>query len=78
MKNLKSFMRKEGVNEDIRKQYHKPEQDKMAGKYKRGQKIVKDAWPNPDTWWNEYIMPNADKKGVRIYQEGRAFIVEKL
>ena len=43
------------------------EEDRMAGKYKKGQMIVQGQWPNPDKWAKEYIIPNADEKGVRIY-----------
>ncbi|RPF76416.1 MAG: hypothetical protein CBE14_002470 [Rickettsiales bacterium TMED254] len=54
------------------------QEDRMAGKYKKGQTIVRGQWPNPDKWAEEYIMPNADKKGVRIYSNGPAFVIEKL
>ena len=53
-------------------------EDRMAGKYRKGQTIVRGQWPNPDKWAEEYIMPNADKKGVRIYSTGPAFVIEKL
>ena len=39
------------------------EEDRMAGKYKKGQMIVQGQWPNPDKWAKEYIIPNADGKG---------------
>ena len=42
------------------------EEDRMAGKYKKGQMIVQGQWPNPDKWAKEYIIPNADGKGLRI------------
>ena len=54
------------------------EEDRMAGKYKKGQMIVQGQWPNPDTWAKEYIIPNADGKGVRIYAKGASFKIEKL
>ena len=54
------------------------EEDRMAGKYKKGQMIVQGQWPNPDTWAKEYIIPNADGKGVRIYAKGTSFKIEKL
>jgi len=60
-----------GVRESV-------EEDRMAGKYKKGQTIVRGQWPNPDKWAEEYIMPNADKKGVKIYSNGPAFVIEKL
>jgi predicted DNA-binding antitoxin AbrB/MazE fold protein len=53
-------------------------EDRMAGKYRKGQTIIRGQWPNPDKWAEEYIMPNADKKGVRIYSTGPAFVIEKL
>ena len=53
-------------------------EDRMAGKYRKGQTIVRGQWPNPDKWAEEYIMPNADKKGVKIYSTGPAFVIEKL
>ena len=53
-------------------------EDRMAGKYKKGQTIVRGQWPNPDKWAEEYIMPNADKKGVKIYSSGPSFVIEKL
>ena len=56
----------------------KVEEDRMAGKYKKGQMIVQGQWPNPDTWAKEYIIPNADGKGVRIYAKGPSFKIEKL
>ena len=56
----------------------KVEEDRMAGKYKKGQMIVQGQWPNPDTWAKEYIIPNADGKGVRIYAKGASFKIEKL
>ena len=31
----------------------KIEEDRMAGKYKKGQMIVQGQWPNPDTWAKE-------------------------
>ena len=54
------------------------QEDSMAGKYKKGQTIVRGQWPNPDKWAEEYIMPNADKKGVKIYSSGPSFVIEKL
>ena len=54
------------------------EEDRMAGKYKKGQMIVQGQWPNPDKWAKEYIIPNADGKGVRIYAKGASFKIEKL
>ena len=54
------------------------EEDRMAGKYKKGQMIVQGQWPNPDKWAKEYIIPNADEKGVRIYAKGPSFKIEKL
>ena len=54
------------------------EEDRMAGKYKKGQMIVQGQWPNPDKWAKEYIIPNADEKGVRIYAKGTSFKIEKL
>ena len=54
------------------------EEDRMAGKYKKGQMIVQGQWPNPDKWAKEYIIPNADGKGVRIYAKGPSFKIEKL
>ena len=56
----------------------KVEEDRMAGKYKKGQMIVQGQWPNPDAWAKEYIIPNADEKGVRIYAKGPSFKIEKL
>ena len=56
----------------------KVEEDRMAGKYKKGQLIVQGQWPNPDTWAKEYIIPNADEKGVRVYAKGVSFKIEKL
>ena len=56
----------------------KVEEDRMAGKYKKGQMIVQGQWSNPDTWAKEYIIPNADGKGVRIYAKGASFKIEKL
>ena len=56
----------------------KVEEDRMAGKYKKGQMIVQGQWPNPDAWAKEYIIPNADGKGVRIYAKGPSFKIEKL
>ena len=53
-------------------------EDRMAGKYKKGQMIVQGQWPNPDKWAKEYIIPNADGKGVRIYAKGASFKIEKL
>ena len=53
-------------------------EDRMAGKYKKGQMIVQGQWPNPDKWAKEYIIPNADGKGVRIYAKGPSFKIEKL
>ena len=53
-------------------------EDRMAGKYRKGQTIVRGQWPNPDKWAEEYIMPNADRKGVKIYSTGPAFVIEKL
>ena len=50
----------------------------MAGKYKKGQMIVQGQWPNPDKWAKEYIIPNADGRGVRIYAKGPSFKIEKL
>ena len=54
------------------------EEDRKAGKYKKGEMIVMGQWPNPDKWVSEYIMPNVDKKGVRIYSDGPSFKIEKL
>ena len=54
------------------------EEDRMAGKYNKGQMIVQGQWPNPDKWAKEYIIPNADEKGVRIYAKGTSFKIEKL
>ena len=54
------------------------QEDRMAGKYKKGQTIVRGQWPNPDKWAEEYIMPNADKKGIKIYSSGPSFVIEKL
>jgi len=54
------------------------EEDRKAGKYKKGEIIVSGQWPNPDQWAKEYIMPNVDKKGVRIYSTGPSFKIEKL
>ena len=59
-------------NEDLVKE------DMKAGKYKKGDLIVMGQWPNPDAWVKEYIMPNIDKKGVRIYSTGPSFKIEKL
>jgi hypothetical protein len=59
-------------NEDLVKE------DMKAGKYKKGELIVSGQWPNPDAWVKEYIMPNIDKKGVRIYSTGPSFKIEKL
>ena len=53
-------------------------EDRMAGKYRKGQTIIRGQWPNPDKWAEEYIMPNADRKGVKIYSTGPAFVIEKL
>ena len=53
-------------------------EDMKAGKYKKGELIVSGQWPNPDAWAKEYIMPNVDKKGVRIYATGASFKIEKL
>ena len=54
------------------------EEDRKAGKYKKGEIIVSGQWPNPDQWAKEYIMPNVDNKGVRIYSTGTSFKIEKL
>lgn len=54
------------------------EEDRKAGKYKKGEMIVMGQWPNPDQWAKEYIMPNVDKKGVRIYSDGPSYKIEKL
>ena len=54
------------------------EEDRKAGKYKKGEMIVMGQWPNPDQCAKEYIMPNVDKKGVRIYSTGLSFKIEKL
>ena len=54
------------------------QEDRKAGKYKKGEMIVMGQWPNPDQWVKEYIMPNVDKKGVRIYSDGPSFKIEKL
>ena len=59
-------------NEDLVKE------DMKAGKYKKGELIVSGQWPSPDAWVKEYIMPNIDKKGVRIYSTGPSFKIEKL
>ena len=54
------------------------EEDRKAGKYKKGEMIVSGQWPNPDKWVSEYVLPNVDKKGVRIYADGPSFKIEKL
>lgn len=54
------------------------EEDRKAGKYKKGEMIVMGQWPNPDKWVSEYVLPNVDKKGVRIYSDGPSFKIEKL
>ena len=54
------------------------EEDRKAGKYKKGEMIVMGQWPNPDKWVSEYVLPNIDKKGVRIYADGLSFKIEKL
>ena len=59
-------------NEDLVKE------DMKAGKYKKGELIVSGKWPNPDKWVSEYVLPNVDKKGVRIYATGPSFKIEKL
>ena len=53
-------------------------EDSKAGKYKKGETIVSGQWPNPDKWVSEYVLPNVDKKGVRIYSTGPSFKIEKL
>ena len=63
---------------DIEQVKQNIEEDRMAGKYKKGQMIVQGQWPNPDKWAKEYIIPNADGKGVRIYAKGASFKIEKL
>jgi len=75
-KEKKSMAAKAAV--DMRARRNEVKEDRMAGKYKKGQTIVRGQWPNPDKWAEEYIMPNADKKGVRIYSNGPAFVIEKL
>ena len=52
------------------------DEDRMAGKYKRGQTIVIGQWS--ESWAKEYVLPNVDEKGVKIYSKGPAFRVEKL
>jgi hypothetical protein len=54
------------------------QEDRKAGKYKKGEMIVMGQWPNPDKWVSEYVLPNVDKKGVRIYSDGPSFKIEKL
>jgi len=53
-------------------------EDRKAGKYKKGEMIIMGQWPNPDKWVSEYVLPNVDKKGVRIYADGPSFKIEKL
>jgi len=53
-------------------------EDSKAGKYKKGELIVMGQWPSPDAWVKEYVLPNIDKKGVRIYSTGPSFKIEKL
>ncbi len=53
-------------------------EDRKAGKYKKGEIIVSGQWPNPDKWVSEYVLPNVDKKGVRIYADGPSFKIQKL
>ena len=54
------------------------QEDRKAGKYKKGEMIVMGQWPNPDKWVSEYVLPNVDNKGVRIYAYGLSFKIEKL
>ena len=75
-KEKKSMAAKAAV--DMRARRNEVKEDRMAGKYKKGQTIVRGQWPNPDKWAEEYIMPNADKKGVKIYSSGPSFVIEKL
>jgi len=75
-KERKSMAAKASV--DMRAKRNEVKEDRMAGKYKKGQTIVRGQWPNPDKWAEEYIMPNADKKGVKIYSSGPSFVIEKL
>tara|TARA_S200000501_G_scaffold377279_1_gene435003 strand:- start:1637 stop:2974 length:1338 start_codon:yes stop_codon:yes gene_type:complete len=75
-KEKKSMAAKASV--DMRARRNEVKEDRMAGKYKKGQTIIRGQWPNPDKWAEEYIMPNADKKGIKIYSSGPSFVIEKL
>ncbi len=74
----KEMMRKgthleaESVEHDVKS----IDEDRMAGKYKKGQTIVIGQWS--ESWAKEYILPNVDEKGVKIYSKGPAFRIEKL
>ena len=54
------------------------QEDRKAGKYKKGEMIVMGQWPNPDKWVSEYVLPNVDKNDLRIYSDGPSFKIEKL